>query len=99
MALQAPIELRGLSSDWGYWRFSALLWSIQEPLTVRLSFDGYASEQAFNDGMESLKSVSHSVELDPTSPDDAKIKLLETIRTQAYLEAKAIPGLEEALDV
>ncbi len=99
MGLQAPIELRGLSSDRGYWRLSALHWSIHEPLTVRLSLDGYASQEAFNEGKESLKSISYPVEIDPTSPDNAKLKTLVTIRTLGYLEAKSIPGLEEALDV
>lgn len=99
MALEAPIELKGLSSDKGYWRLSSLIWSIAEPLTVRLSLNGYASQQAFHDGKEPLKNVAYPVEIDPEQPEDAKVQILVTIRHLGYLEAKSIPEMEGALDV
>jgi hypothetical protein len=99
MALQAPIELKGLTSEKGYWRLSQLNWGINEPLTVRLTLNGYASQQAFLDGKEPIKELPYIVEIDPEAPDDAKVKILITIRSLGYLEAKSIPEMEGALDV
>jgi hypothetical protein len=99
MGLQAPIELHGLTSEKGYWRLSELHWSINEPLTVRLALNGYASQQAFQDGKEPIKALPYIVEIDPTLPDNAKVKILVTIRSLGYLEAKSIPEMEGALDV
>jgi hypothetical protein len=99
MGLQAPIELKGLTSDKGYWRLSSLSWSIDEPLTVRLSLNGYASQEAFQEGKEPIKTLLYPVEVDPQAPDNAKVKILVTIRNLGYLEAKNIPEMEGALDV
>ena len=99
MGLQAPIELRGLTSQKGYWRLSSLAWNIEEPLTVRLSLNGYASQEAFLEGKESIKTLPYVVEIDPAAPDNAKVKILVTIRNLGYLEAKSIPEMEGALDV
>jgi hypothetical protein len=99
MALEAAIEFQGLTSEKGYWRLSALNWSIDEPLTVRLALNGYASQQAFLEGKEPIKILPYNVEVDPEHPDNAKVKILVTIRSLGYLEAKHIPEMEGALDV
>jgi hypothetical protein len=99
MALEAAIEFQGLTSGKGYWRLSALNWSIDEPLTVRLALHGYASQQAFLEGKEPLKTLPYNVEVDPEHPDNAKVRILITIRNLGYLEAKNIPEMEGALDV
>lgn len=99
MGLQAPIELQGLTSERGYWRLSSLNWSIDEPLTVRLALNGYASQEAFLEGKEPIRNLPYVVEIDPQLPDNAKVKILVTIRDLGYLEAKNIPEMEGALDV
>jgi hypothetical protein len=99
MGLQAPIEYQGLHSEKGYWRLSELHWSIDEPLTVRLGLNGYASQEAFQDGKAPIQTLPYVVEVDPEHPDNAKVKILVTIRNLGYLEAKTIPQMEGALDV
>ena len=99
MGLQAHIELNGLSSERGYWRLSSLNWKIEEPFTVRLALNGYASQEAFSEGKEPIKSLPYVVEIDPEQPENAKVKILVTIRNLGYLEAKQIPEMEGALDV
>lgn len=99
MGLQAPIELEGLGSDKGYYRLSEVLWTIHEPLTARLRFNGYASQAAFDEGKQPIRELLRVVEADPSNPEDANVRILVTIRSMAYLEAKNIPELEGALDV
>lgn len=99
MALESPIEVEGLSSSRGYWRLSDLHWSIREPLTVRLELDGYASQDAYNEGRASLRTIPYTVEINPEDPEDVKVQILVTIRSIGYLEAKSIPEFGGALDV
>ena len=68
MGLQAPIELAGLSNDKGYYRMSEVHWTIDEPLSARIRFNGYASQEAIQEGKEPIKQLHRVIDLDPANP-------------------------------
>jgi hypothetical protein len=101
MGLQSPINLHGLSNEAGYWRLAGFSWSINEPLTARMTINGYASKNAFDEGLPPLVSKELSTEM--TSEDGqvdlVKVEMLVRVRGLAYMEIKRFPEFNEAIDV
>jgi hypothetical protein len=99
MALQAEVGFAGLSSSEGYWRLAEFQWNSAEPFTARMRLDGYASEQAYLDGLPFIASVYRLVHLPLNDLNDPKTLVFNQIRTMCYQEAKRATELEGAVDV
>jgi hypothetical protein len=101
MGLQLAVDLHGADVDKAYLRLSAFHWSIEEPLTARVELHVYASQDAFAQGRQHLKTKEFAIDLtdENGNPDMVKVELLVRVRSLSYLEIKRFPEMEGALDV
>lgn len=101
MALEAPIEFQGLKNERGYWRLKTFSWNSAEPQTARMSVDGYASKEAFEEGAQPLLTREYAKDAVPDdgNPDMVQIEMMVRIGNLAYLEIKSFPEFQGAIDV
>jgi hypothetical protein len=101
MALEAPIEFQGLKNERGYWRLKSFSWNSAEPQTARMSVDGYASKESFEEGVQPL--VTREYVKDAVSEDGntdmVQIEMMVRIGNLAYMEIKSFPEFNKAIDV
>jgi hypothetical protein len=100
MALQSPIEFKGLQSQSGYWNIGEFHWNKEEPGTIRLRIDGYANQQAFLDGIDPL--LQHQVALDipVDDPQSPKARLMAQVSNILYpWIVSQVSGFESAIDI
>lgn len=101
MGLLLAVDFHGADIENAYLRLSHFSWSIAEPMTARVELHVYASQEAFTQGRQHLKTKQFVIDLtdENGNPDMVKIELLVRVRSLSYLEIKRFPEMEGALDV
>jgi hypothetical protein len=95
MAIEAPLNLEGLTKEDGYWRVTGINWDSVRAGYIRVILSGYASEEAYIEGMREIET-----EIIYVSVDNAEMRaLFNTCRTSAYANAKQLDRFTDAKDV
>lgn len=98
MALLNELNLEGFSIALAYWRIGSFEWNTNDPKTIRLRVDGYASQSAYQSGSTALQSFNKELHMDLADPSDPKPGLFNEIRATCYSELKDMPDFEQSRD-
>ncbi len=95
MALLNLMNLEGFSIDYAYWRVGSLEWNTNERLIVRIRIDGYASQEAYDEGNTAIRSFYKEISLE----DPALQDIVNNIKSYCYSNIKQQDEFSSALDV
>lgn len=86
MAFQDLIGFQGLSSPEGYWRVGQISIDTSDLFQIRLSvrLDGYASEQARDEGNSAIESLFYDFILTPENTGAVEAQLVDGFRGWIY---------------